>query len=333
MSALPVAALSAQNRPIFDRGFATVTQIAEGVYATVADMSKGPQCGSNGGVIAGRDAVLIVEGHFQPAGAAFEIEVAHAVAKAPIRAAVDTHFHFDHSFGNIAYTDAGIPVMAHEKVGSLMKEQYAALQGVDKTPLLRRAEQKAKNAAGAVDRERKLADLEKIKLMYSAIDAATVAYPTEPLREGDLPKRIDLGGLTAIIEFHLGHTPTDLVIRVPERNVVFAGDLLFYRAYPVSVDADMIAWRKVLDRFASYNRQTQFVPGHGPIGDVQIAREQADLMDDLRAHAETMMRKGASVDEAERRYVVPDAFKTYRLSAWGWTIGPAMHSYYRRLAH
>src|SRR5688500_18829565 len=49
---------------LLDRGFARVTRIAPGVFATIADFSKGPQCASNGGVIAGRDAVLIVEGHF-----------------------------------------------------------------------------------------------------------------------------------------------------------------------------------------------------------------------------------------------------------------------------
>src|SRR5437899_341346 len=83
---------------LFDRGFARVTQIAEGVYVTIADPAKGQQCLSNGGVIAGRDAVLIVEGHFQPQGAELEIEVARTVSKAPVRAAVNTHYHFDHTF-------------------------------------------------------------------------------------------------------------------------------------------------------------------------------------------------------------------------------------------
>src|SRR5215831_15938445 len=35
----------------------------------------------------------------------------------------------------------------------------------------------------------------------------------------------------------------DLIVWVPERDVVFTGDLLFNGAYPVSLDADMIAWR------------------------------------------------------------------------------------------
>src|SRR6476659_7429125 len=131
--------LAAQQRsaaPLLDRGFATVSEMAQGVHATIADSVKGPQCASNGGVIAGRDAVLIVEGHMQPAGAAFEIEAARMVSKAPIRGAVDTHFHLDHSFGNLGYAEQRIPILAHENVAPLMKEHYGAWQGVSQASRL-----------------------------------------------------------------------------------------------------------------------------------------------------------------------------------------------------
>jgi hypothetical protein len=68
------------------------------VYVTIADSSKGSQSASNGGVLAGRDAVLIIEGHMEPVGAALEIEVARMVSKAAARGAVDTHFHLDHTY-------------------------------------------------------------------------------------------------------------------------------------------------------------------------------------------------------------------------------------------
>ena len=81
MAGLAGSVLVAQQRErpaLRDRGFGRVTELASGLYVTIADRSKGPQCGSNGGVIAGRESVLIVEGHMEPAGAALEIEVARA---------------------------------------------------------------------------------------------------------------------------------------------------------------------------------------------------------------------------------------------------------------
>ena len=313
--------------PLFDRGFARVTEIANRVYVTIADVGKGPQCGSNGGVLAGRDAVLIVEGHFQPQGAELEIEVARTVSKAPVRAAVNTHYHLDHTFGNIAYANRGIPIMGHEKVMPLMKEKYAALVGVDKRPLLAAEEQKITKAADATEKAHRESDLSFSRLMYDAIDATTLAFPTEPLAPTALPTPIDLGGLTAIIDSLPGHSGTDLIIRVPEHDVVFTGDLLFYRSYPVAIDADMIAWRKTLDRFAGHSRRTRFVPGHGQVCGLETVREQRDLFDDLRAHAEKMLRAGASAAEAERRYAVPKRFQTFEAS-WGWSIGPAMQNYF-----
>jgi len=330
--ASPLLAQRAAPGPLFDRGFAQVSRIAEGVYVTIADPAKGEQCLSNGGVIHGRDAVLIVEGHFQPAGAALEIEVARSVSKAPVRAAVDTHYHLDHTFGNSAYAAQGIPIMAHEKVASLMKERYADLKGADKAPLLRPMEQKLARAGSAEERQHRQSDLNAWQWMFAAIDAATLAYPTEPLAPAALPKRVELGGVTAVIEALPGHTPADLIVRVPERDVVFTGDLLFYRSFPVTFDSDMIAWRKTLDRFAGYPARTRFVPGHGPVCGMETVRDHGALADDLRAHAEKMLRAGADVEEAERGYVVPQRFHDYELFSWNLCVGGAMRSLFAGLA-
>jgi cyclase len=335
LAGLAGAALGARKQdstPLLDRGFARVIEIASGVYVTIADASKGMQCASNGAVIVGRSAVLIVEGHMQPAGAALEIEVARMVSKAAVRGAVDTHFHLDHSFGNLAYAEQRIPILAHEQVTPLMKERYAALKGVDKALLLAPFEKKITQAADAVDKKHKEDDLLKYKSMYDAIEAATLAFPTEPLAPAKLPMRIDLGGLTAVIESHPGHTVTDLTVRVPERDVIFTGDLLFNRSYPVSIDADMMAWRKVLDQFVGFGRRTQFVPGHRAVCGLETVREQAALMDDLLAHAERMIRADATPDQAEQRYIVPKRFQDYRLSSWDFTVGSAMRSYFAALA-
>ena len=316
---------------LLDRGFARVSRFADGVYVTIADSEKGPQCLSNGGVIAGRNATLIVEGHFQPQGAELEIEVARMVSKAPIRGAVNTHYHFDHSFGNAAFANQRIPIIAHERAASLMREKYVSLKTADKRPLVAAEEQKVARAVDAADKAHRESDLELFKTMMGAIDATTITLPTEPLSPSALPQRIDLGGLTAVIESLPGHTGADLLVSCPERDLIFTGDLLFYRSYPVSIDADMVAWRRTLDRLARNSSRTRFVPGHGQICGLEVVREQIDLFDDLRGHAEKMIRTGATADEAERRYVPPKRLEAFAIHAWGWSIGAAMRNYYASL--
>lgn len=323
-----VAVAQKSPGPLIDRGFAQVTRMTDGVYVTIANPAKGPQCLSNGAVIAGRDATLIVEGHFFPEGAELEIEVARMVSKAPVRAAVNTHYHLDHSFGNIAYEQQKIPILAHERAPTLMRERYAALQHVDKGPLLAPLEQKVAAATDPLVKRHLNSDLGALKWMYGAIDRVTLAYPTELLGASDLPKKIDLGGITVLIEHEVGHTPTDLVVRVPERHIVFTGDLLFEKSYPVAFDCDMISWRKTLDRLAGYGRAIRFVPGHGPICGVEVVREFADLIDDLHNHSQKMIQAGASVEEATQRYTVPARFEKFGMFSWDWAIGGAMRNYY-----
>ena len=328
MSAPAVAVAQESSAPLVDRGFAQVTRVADGMYVTIANPAKGSQCVSNGAVIAGRDASLIVEGHFFPEGAELEIEVARMVSKAPVRAAVNTHYHLDHTFGNIAYERQKIPIMAHERAPALMKERYAALQHVDKAPLLAPLQQKIAAATDPVEKQHYSSDLGAMQWMYTAIDRVTLAYPTELLGAANTPKKIDLGGITVLIEHQVGHTPTDLVVRVPQRDIVFTGDLLFEKSYPVAFDCDMLSWRKSLDRLAGYGRGTRFVPGHGAICGVEVVHEFADLIDDLHSHSEKMIRAGASVEEATRRYAIPPRFEKFGMFSWDWAIGGAMRNYY-----
>jgi hypothetical protein len=97
---------------------------------------------------------------------------------------------------------------------------------------------------------------------------------------------------------------------------------------PVAFDADMAAWRKILDVFAGCGRKNRFVPGDGPVCRIDIVRQQMDLMDDLEAHAGKMTRAGVPLEEAKRRYTAPERYREFAVSSWRWTIGAAIESYY-----
>jgi len=86
----PAIAVSQENSaPLLDRGFARVTRVADGVYVTLANPARGPQCLSNAAAVAARDPTVLAEGHFFPEAAELEIEVARMVSNAPVRAAVN----------------------------------------------------------------------------------------------------------------------------------------------------------------------------------------------------------------------------------------------------
>jgi cyclase len=314
--------------PLLDKGFAASRRIGEGVYATIADPTKGMQALSNGGFIFGKDAALLIEGHCTVAGAAFELEALRMVSQAPVRAALNTHYHFDHSFGNAFYGAQGFPIMAHAKAAGMMVERYASLQAGGGPALLAGFEKAVKDAKSEIRKQHAAGDLQAAQTLVNSSLAVALTLPNHPLDPAKLPISIDLGGIDVLLEAFHGHTPTDVIVRVPAQNIVFTGDLLFNGSYPVAFDANMAGWMKVLDTFSKWDKDTLFVPGHGAVcGQEGVARERA-VMEDLSNHAQKMMKAGVPWQEAAQRYEVPEKFKKLGYFSWGFCIGAAIQHYY-----
>lgn len=315
-------------QPLVDKGFAAVRKIGAEVYATISDFSKGLDTVSNGGFIIGREAALLIEGFRAPSGAAFQLEALRTVSQVPVRAAVDTHYHFDHSMGNAHYGDHGIPVWAHAKAAPLMVQNYASLQGQDKAVLLEPIQKRVRDAANETERQRAQGDLNAYSLVFQTIDSTIVALPNHPLDPAKLPVTVDLGGIKAVGETYPGHTPTDIVVRVPEQNIVFTGDLLFNAWYPVTFDAEISAWRATLEKFAGFGKDALFVPGHGQVcGQEGISTLRA-VFDDLAAHASKMYKAGVPVEEAQKRYVAPEQFSSFVIFSWSFCVAATIAKLY-----
>ena len=314
--------------PIVDKGYASIRKIGDGVYATISDPSKGYDTLSNGGFIIGRDSALMIEGFHTPHGAILQLETYHSVGKVPVSAALDTHYHFDHSMGNAAYGAHNIPIWAHADTAPMMQKNYGSMQGLDLDALLAPFKRRVETAADETDKQHAQSDLTAFTGMAQSALSTVLALPNQPLHPADFPKTIDLGGTKVVLETYPGHSGTDVIARIPDQNIVFAGDLLFDAWYPVTFDANVSGWRSTLEKFAAFDKDTLFVPGHGQLcGQEGIATERA-VFDDLAEHAAKMYKAGVSVDEASKRYTPPDKFKNFPIFAWGFCITPTIAKLY-----
>ena len=316
------------KQPIADKGFASIRKIGDGLYATIADRSKGLQARCNGGFLIGRDAAIIVEGFQTTTGAAFQLDTLRTVTQLPVRAAINTHWHFDHTLGNSVYGGAGIPIWAHADAASRMAAVYPKWQAEDLATFLAPWGKRVSEAKTDSQREHAKSDIEGLTGMFKPVSEAVLALPNHPLDPAKMPMKIDLGGLTIIIETYIGHTDTDLIFRVPEQNVVYTGDLLTGGQYPVNINGYPTQWRATLAKFATFDRSTLFVPGHGPIFGQEGVAEMRGCFDDLAEQAEKSYKAGVPVEEAVERYVVPDRYKNYRQFSWGFAIGRTIEQFY-----
>jgi glyoxylase-like metal-dependent hydrolase (beta-lactamase superfamily II) len=316
---------------VVDKGFASIRKVGEGLYATISDTSKGLQTMCNGGFLIGKDAALLLEGFVSPAGASFQHETLRTLSQGPIMGALDTHYHFDHTTGNSFYGANGISLWGHAGVSKRIFDSYGAMQGVDKAAFLAPLEARVKIAKTDAARKHAAELAATMGNIFGVANSSILAFPNRPLDPTKLPVKLDLGGLTALVETYPGHSGTDLIVRVPEQNVVYTGDLLFNHMYPVTFDeqATVSGWRSTLKIFLSYDKDTIFIPGHGQIGGRDAVQLFVGLFDDVAAQAEKMYKSGVPAEDAADQYVVPEQFKDVAIFAWNLSIAPTILKLYK----
>ena len=184
----------------------------------------------NLGLIVGSHGALLVDTGSTPAqGRALRASLA-AVMDVPLTAVVVTHWHYDHTFGLAAFAD--VPRIAHESVRFRLSSAEAAAEA------------------------RRLG-LDPQELEQPSVEIAVATA----LDLGD--RRVEIAHLGR------GHTDGDLLVVVPDADVVFAGDLL-ESAGPPSFGPDSVPdeWPATLDGLIGLMTATTLaVPGHGePVG-------------------------------------------------------------------
>lgn len=190
----------------------------------------------NIGVAIGGDGVLVIDTRASH-GQAEELRTEIAgLTKLPIRWVVNTHWHWDHTFGNAVFAEAAL--WGHRRCREyLIEHGEEAKQGVIEW-------------AGEENR---------------AVIEAVVVRPPEYIVDPD--GSIDVGGRSVRLEWlGLGHTDSDLVVSIPDAGVLFAGDLLEQGAPPYYGDGYPFAWQDTVNEVR--NRASGVtVPGHGDLMD------------------------------------------------------------------
>lgn len=240
----------------------TITEVAPGVFAAIADPADAG-AGGNAGFVIGSDAVLVVDAAGSPEGAERLLSEVRARTKLPLRFGVLTHFHSDHMGGSAVFARAGAAVLAHENVRAWARREWQP--GLD---------------ASARSR-------------YAALRLPDVSYRDRVT--------IDLGGRTVEVFHRAGHTGSDSLVAVPDVKVLFGGDLVQRRTIPGLTFSNTEAWLATLDDLMRSYPDWRFVPGHGGVARPLDVRFFRDYLRGLRlavARALQEGRTGAALLEA-----------------------------------
>jgi glyoxylase-like metal-dependent hydrolase (beta-lactamase superfamily II) len=214
-------------------------------------------------VVEGEDGGLLIDTGADPDEAiALLGRVRSRFGLAP-RWVVNTHAHFDHTFGNQVFgpgSAADADIHGHSGIA----DHFARYEG-------------PRIAAWREDPSREPGR------RWNEVRLVPPTHPVERMT------RIDLGG--RVVELRPqppAHTDTDLVVFLPSERVWVVGDLVEESGPPMYGSGSYpLGWPDVLDALASEMRAGDLVvPGHGRVVELEFVRRQAGL---LRAVADRIV--------------------------------------------
>ncbi|HET6793835.1 MAG TPA: MBL fold metallo-hydrolase [Acidimicrobiales bacterium] len=207
-------------------------EVAEGVFAYV--QPDGSWWINNTGFVVGdRDVCAVDASSTEARTRAFRRSIAERTPL-PVRTLINTHHHGDHTNGNCLF--GGATIVGHTNCRDNMAGQRVG--GLD-----------------AVFGPVAWGELTVVPPAVTFDDALVV-------HAGDLRLEVLYAGTPA-------HTTGDAVVWVPERRVLFAGDLLFNGGTPFVLMGSVAGSLAALDRLRSLPVAT-VVPGHGPVAGPEL---------------------------------------------------------------
>ena len=291
--------------PKADEDFQLV-KVAEGVYAAIA--KPGGLASGNAGFVIGDDGVLIFDTFFTPAAIEELIGEIQSLTKLPIKYAVNSHYHLDHTGGNQVLAERGIPIIAHDNVLIWQTTKNKRFLPTPEDLQKRKADAAKQLSQIPEDQKDKRAQLERQIRRYDAMMSIKLTNPTKTFGSGTM--RLKLGKREVILATLPGHTGGDVFAYVPDAKVVFTGDLGWSKTLPNLVDATVNDWIPTLDKMLAQYPAAKFVPGHGTVAEAADIKAFRDYLDDLRSRVMKGIADGMTVDQAKQQLTLPDRYKT-----------------------
>ncbi len=224
-----------------------LTKIADNVYsyADVKNPAPANSFAANAGIIIGSDGILVVDTLISAKEAQRFMADIGKVSPKPVKYVVDTHYHLDHAFGNGEFAKAGAIIISHAADRKNLEEK-------GETTL------KSIKEFGLTEEDMRGTGIALPALTFS--DRMTVYLGNEKVE---------------LIYIAPSHTKGSVLVYLPERKILFTGDILFTDFHPYLGEGDLEGWIRNLDYILSLDVKT-IIPGHGPLSgkkDVEQMKE------------------------------------------------------------
>jgi glyoxylase-like metal-dependent hydrolase (beta-lactamase superfamily II) len=257
------AAASAQQQDL-SKVEIKVTKVSGNVY-----MLEG--AGGNIAASVGDDGIVIVDDQFAPLADKIRAALKGITTK-PLRFIINTHYHFDHTGGNLPFHDATI--IAHDNVRKRLSMPVVLGNG------------------GSMKMDQPASPKEALPVITFQHDV-TLHVNGEDIRALHAPS---------------GHTDGDSIVFFPKSNVVHFGDDFVRYGFPFidisggGSSKGMIA--ALESAMAQLPADVKVIPGHGALATLADVREFVKLLKDTRGTVEKAIKSGKTLQQLQQEKVL-----------------------------
>jgi len=271
-----------------------IIELETGIYARLHEGL------TNSGIIVGDNSVLVIDSLRVPSFARDLIKDIRHITDKPIQYVIDTHSHWDHTWGNEEFPEATI--IGHENCYDEMVDVEWNRQWKDKI--------------------RDANDPWSVEAQSVNITPPSVTFETS--------MRLFFGGREIILKY-LGkaHTSGDIVIHLPGEKLLFTGDVAQDGGVPYMGDSYPEEWLETDNRLADIPIK-RFMSGHGPVGDYAALGGARDFIHALVGQMKTAIQDGQD-DTTASESVVKALSPQYENWRSFDRLGEALPAVYKKL--
>ena len=220
--------------------------------------------GANTGVFNGKQKLILIDDQWSVLVPKIKQQLKKITPRKP-SLIINTHFHYEHTNGNLVFGSELVPIVAHENTRLRM---------------------------------------EKDRMLSAPENLVQKGYPVKGLPSITFIERMQLYDDQEIIELtHLknAHSDGDILIQFKKANIFYTGDIFVTTGLPY-IDQNnggdiygMIIAMNYLINVA--NEDSKIVPGHGDISGMKEARAYRDLLVSIRNKTIQLAREKKSEEE------------------------------------
>lgn len=260
-------AASAQEQD-FSKVQIKATKVSGNVY-----MLEG--AGGNIGASVGEDGIVIVDDQFAPLADKIQAALKSlGITDKPVRFVINTHYHGDHTGGNVPFNNAGSTLIAQDNVRKRLESGGTGGNG------------------GSIKFENKPAEKAALPIITFEHDV-TVHLNGEDIRA---------------LHFPSGHTDGDSIIFFPKNNVVHMGDDFVRYGFPFIDVASGGSVQGMIDAMEKATAQlpadVKVIPGHGAISNLEDVRTFVKMLKETSAVVQKALDAHKTLEQMKQEKIL-----------------------------